>query len=760
MNSSRILISISFALALGCSGSSTSQVVPGLPGDGTSNLSPTRSSLADSEPELDLWEGKELIEPPKALSPRALTLPKIERFTLKNGLKVIAVQDSALPVTTFQLAARVGKQDSDRKMIGLAEFASQTMLRGTRSRKASRLAQEIEAVGGSLHASASLEATFFSCKSLSKDQKTCLSVLPDVLTSPIFPKEEIEIVRRNLHASVRQRRDDASALASAHFHSALWGDDHVRGWIMSDSTIDAITRDHMVSWHQNWIRPNNAVLAVAGNFDNKTIKAQLEKSFGRWKRGKVPARSTSKPPKLNGLKIRLVDKPGQTQSHLRLGHFGLAHNDDDLYATAIFNHSLGGGQFSSRLMKVLRSAEGKTYTASSRFDRNREKGAFVASTFTRSAETVATIKLMMQVLGTMAKEGPTDEERNAAVTNIAGRYATRFETAAAFGSALLAAELHGFGDEYVSQYPLKIGGVSRERAAAAASRILDPVNMILVVVGDAKVVGPQLKASGWTYELVSHTAPVSNWERAASESESQEADDPQAVAKAKKLLDEALVAKGGSKRMKKLAHFQWSGEASLNLPTGKMGAQVEKRYVTPNKLRLDMEVGGQVKITTVLRGESGWAQEEGPRGRGVRAFSKLELQALQNQLWRDADLVLLRYLEKSAQLSLLGSRTIDGTVVSAVRVADKAASRSVTLLVDSKTKLLLGIDYTDMGVTTSERFSDYKKVNGLQVAHTRTTKNAQMDMTVTLKSFNAQKAIAESLFVEPPGTESPPKENK
>ncbi len=748
-------------LLLAC-GSQTSLVAPGLPSDGTANLEAQLVPVLAPEPvaEIDLWQDKELIQAPAAKAPSALELPKVLHFNLKNGLQVIAVQDSALPVTTLQIAVKTGKRATQRDKVGIADFTAQAMTRGTKLRDAARIAREVESIGGALQASAGYEATFFSCKSLSKDLKTCLTILPDIMANPKFPASELDLIRRNLHAAVRQRLDDAGQLASAHFQSALWGDGHARGWVMSNRTIDAIARQDMVDWHKQWMVPNNAVLAISGDFNAATIASVLEKSFGRWRKGTVPQVQEGKAPKLQGLRIRLVDKPGQTQSHIRLGHYGIAHGDASFYAATAFNYTLGGGQFSSRLMKTVRSAEGKAYSASSRLDRNRDIGAFVAGTFTRSAETVATIKLMLRVMTAMAASGPTEEELASAATNIAGSYATRFETAGDFANALLAADLHDFNDQYVSLYPLNIAKVTRAQAASAAAKILDPANFILVIAGDAKIVGPQLKATGWSYELVSHTEPVSNWERAILKESQTEAVDPKAVAGATKLLEAALVAKGGANRLQKLKSYLWSGSATLNLPTGPIQAEVKKRYLGPDKLRLDMQIGGgKVKIATVLHGATGWALEEGPRGRQNREFTPQELEALSTQLWRDPELVLLRHKEAGATVRPRGTLSIAGEDIVAVTVTSAGGARSVTLLINAKTKLLIGMDYSDQDLKASERYEDYKKVGGLQVAHTRSTKGAQVDMKVVIKSFTLDKDVSDPDFLRPTGSgsESPAK---
>lgn len=746
-----VLVGLMFLLVASGCGPTVSREVPGLPGDGTANLGKARDTGGTSESaEVDPWQDKELIEVPSAQTPSAVPLPTIERFTLKNGLEVIAVQDASLPVVAMQVAIKAGTRNDPREQVGLADLVAQGLSRGTKQRSAARIASEIEAIGGNLQSDASYEATLLSCKSLAKDRSTCLKLVPDLLVNASFPDSEMDIVRRNLQAEVRQRLDDAGQLASAHFQSALWGDGHIRGSIMSAGTIDAISRNDLVEWHKRWVRPNNAILAISGDFDSSKLKAELERGFSSWKPQELPSASKQTVPSLQGLKIRLVDKPGQTQSHIRIGHLGLAHRSEDFYRAMVFNYALGGGQFSSRLMKVVRSAEGKAYTASSTFDRNLEVGAFVAASFTRSAETLATVKLMQKVIASMDSDGPTAKEVSSAITNIAGSYATRFETAGDVANALLAAQMHGLDADYVKNFPLAIAAVTRDQAAAAAGRILDPVNAVLVIVGDASVVEPQLRSLGLGYEVVPHTAPISDWERNAKADAQSNVDDPERQAAARKLLKEALDAKGGAKRLGKLKTFHWRGDATLNVPTGKLAASVEKRFSAPDKLRLDMKIPSEkLQIATVLTSTSGWAQEQGPDGTRAREFTPDELAALSAQVWREADLVLLRSAEPTIVVRPLGECTVGSTPCQAIELAKADGSQAVTLLIDPKSKLLLGMDYSDQGMNTKERFLDYKNVRGVQVAHTRSTKSEQVDLTVTIKSFAIDEAIAPTLYLLP-----------
>src|SRR5688500_8255652 len=131
---------------------------------------------------------------------------------------------------------------------------------------------------------------------------------------------------------------------------------------------------------------------------------------------------------------------------------------------------------------------------------------------------------------------------------------------------------------------------------------------------------------------------------------------PKAEAAARAVLEAALAAKGGADKLAAVKTLSWKGKATLNLPNGKVPAQVEKRFVAPDKLRLDMliEMGGaKMSITTALAGDVGWAQERRPDGSRTIEFPRSEVEAGKAQIWRDQDFVLLRHREKGTTIAPL-----------------------------------------------------------------------------------------------------------
>lgn len=727
-------------------------VIPTLPGDGSAHTAKPHV-IADgndkktSEP--NPWEGRtDLIKTPAPKEPSAVKLPPIKRFKLSNGLKVIAVVRHDLPQVAFQLGIHAGGDQVPLDKAGLAQFTAAMLVRGTQSRSALTIAKQIDYVGGTLGGSAGAEATVVSCAVLSKDLNTCLRLLPDIIVHPKFAKSEMDTVRRQLHTTVRQRKDSAGQLATAHFQNLLWGDKNPRGRPMSAQSIERIDRADLVKWHKTEYQPRNAVMVVAGDINPGKLRGRLNWAFRTWRnRGAKPKHHTYKRTALTGIKIRLVDKPKQTQSHIRIGHYGVSNKAPDFYATQIFNYSLGGGGFSSRLMKVVRSEAGKAYGASSRFDRRVDAGSFMVTTFTRSAETVSTIRLILDQLAKMQHSGPTAAEIRDAKTGIAGAYSTHFESTSAVAGAILSAELHGFKEDYVRDFALRIAGVKPKAVRKAARARLDPKHLVIVIVGDAKVVGPQLKAAGWKAELRSYLAPVS---KADATSTTMTKAAPKNVKAAKKILARALAAKGGRARLAGVKTMIIRGDATLKAQGRTIPAKIDRWYDSSGKLRLDMSLmGGLFETSTVLVGSKGWMMRKRGKKAQVQELPAPALSLVRHQLWRDQEFILLRYLDKKTLVAKRHDVKIDGVPHYAIRLAEAGSKVAVDVFIDKKTFLIRRMRYAEQGVPTEENYKQYKRVKGIMVAHWRQTKNVQGELLAKVKTIKFNVKLPANTFAEP-----------
>ena len=719
---------------------------PMLPSDGTDHTA--KPPPAPEGPKVvDAWQGHELIQPPAAKAPTSVALPAIDNFKLANGLEVFVVRDPKLPVVSMQLAIKAGRMDEPRARLGVSEAAADMLVKGTKKHDAIGLAKAIDFVGGTIGADATFEATLLSCSVLSKNLDVCMSLMPEMLTQSTYPDAELGKVKDLMLGSVRQHLDDAGALASEQVQNLLWGNDHVRGWINSEQSIANLHRDDLVAWAKTWFVPNNSLLVVTGDVDAKKLKGQLEGAFGTWAKGSVPPTPSYKEPGLSGSKIRLVDKPGQTQTHIRIAQFGIKHDDPRFFDTLVWNYALGGGAFSSRLMKVVRVEGGKTYGASSSFDRNLDRGSWVASTFTRNSEAVATTKMILKEVQKMAADGPTQAEIDAAIANLAGSWGLRFQSAGDIGSALVGAELHGFGKEYLANYPLAVAKVDQASAKRAAQQILTPRDYVIVMVGDAKDLEPQLKKEGWRYEKVSATEPVTPTEVV------QAPIDPKAAAAARALIADALTAKGGKAKLAaiKALHETASGTTTIGQA---VNVDIDRRFVMPDKLRIDatLHLGPKdVAVVETIQGNGGWVIGPNPKTMEpeLHDLPAAELDGAKFEIWREPELILNKAADPKATVVAAADEEIDGKPQNVVRLTSPFAGLEVALYLDKKTHLLTRMRYVDHGAQVTDDFADYRDVNGIKVSYKRTSTNQGKVTALTLGKVEFDPKIDPTIFAKP-----------
>jgi hypothetical protein len=514
----------------------------------------------------------------------------------------------------------------------------------------------------------------------------------------------------------------------------------VRGWVSSDASVAALSRDDLLAWHKTWFSPSNAMLTVAGDVDVKTIKAQLEKAFGVWKKTKTPPKPTYAEPKLDRVKIRLVDKPKQTQTHIRVGQLGIAHTDPRFFETLVWNYALGGGAFSSRLMKVVRSEAGKSYGASSTFDRNLDRGSWVAETFTRTQETVATVKLMLAEIAKMQKDGPTEAEVRDAIANLAGSYAVRYESADDIAGALLAAEMHGYGEEYLENYAVRIGKVDVAAAKDAAKEILDPSHFVIVMVGDASAIEPQLQKEGWKYEKVRFTDPI-------GEPVQQEPIkvDPKSEQAARKLLDDALAAKGS--KIAKVKSLTMVASGSLTTQGQPLDVTIARTFLAPDKMRVDVEIKAmKATFSYALAGSKGW--QKTPDGQVVD-IPEQDVAVLGEQRWHDPEFILLRHQEKGTKVIPLPDEKVDGKAVAAINLVSADGTSTATIFLDKKTKLMVALAYPENGQVTVDSFGDYQDHDGIKIAHKRSSKSGTEKAELVIEKVEIDPKVDAKIFERP-----------
>ena len=439
---------------------------------------------------------------PKPGPERPLRLPTPDIFELPNGLQVIHIESSGLPIVAAKLVARTGSDANPLDKPGLASFLAAMLDQGTDGRTALGIADEAARLGATLSTGSSMDSVELSVRSMKRNFAAALGLLADVALHPSFPGEELERQRASRLASLLQQRENPRDAAETVLAAVLYGPSHPYGYaeIGTETSVRALKREDLLGFWKKNLVPNNAFLVVAGDITRAELEALAKREFSAWEPG-TPARPELAVENAPTSRVILVDKPGAAQTQLRIGMTGVPRSAPDHPALEMLNRTLGGG-FSSRINMNLREAKGYTYGAYSRFDYRRGPGPFAASAGVRTDVTAPAVaevfKELRGIVETPVTEMEFSEARDAVVLSLPGRFETTGQLVEGYTNVFL----YDLGADYYSRLPRIFSQVSLEDVHAAARKYFGPSapgqqgaggRLVTVAVGDLNRIAPELR---------------------------------------------------------------------------------------------------------------------------------------------------------------------------------------------------------------------------------------------------------------------------
>ncbi len=447
---------------------------------------------------------------PAVGEPEALELPGIQDYTLDNGMRVVLVERSALPLVSLELQFRGGGAAHPARQAGLASLVADMVDEGTATRSALDIADAVDLLGASLASSAGHDASQLRLSVLRSRFPEALSMLADVVMNPSFPDADLERVRRERLARVVQRSDVPAALAEDAFAEVLYGTDHPYGASLlgTKESLEALTRDDVAAFHRARYAPGQATLVVAGDVERAELDSLLAGAFAGWTgRGVDPAPLAGSAPR-EGRAIYVVDKPGAAQSEVRVGHVAVARDTEAYYPLTVLNTVLGGS-FTSRLNAKLREEKGYTYGAGSFFDMRRAPGPFEAMAAVATEVTDSAVVDFVREIERMSAETVPADELDRARNYLALRLPQRFESLDDVVRRLAELVTYDVPLDFWAGYVAGVDAVDEAAVMGAAQRILDTGRMAVVIAGDRSAIEGPLKALGLGPVVVLGGRPVS-----------------------------------------------------------------------------------------------------------------------------------------------------------------------------------------------------------------------------------------------------------
>ena len=432
---------------------------------------------------------------PKAGADPKFSLPPIEKTKLSNGLEVWTVRQTELPIVSMNMVFKTGGTFEATEKSGVSSLTANLLDSGTKTRSALDIANQRQAIGASIGAGSGWDSSNVSMSVLTKNIDPALDLYADIIVNPVFPETELESTRKRTLGSFIQRRSNPNIIAGTVYDRVLYGNNHPYGRQLTGTevSVKGITRADLVNAYESTYRPNNAVLIVVGDVDQKTLVPKLEKAFAGWKPGEIPTGQLSEAPPLEKAGIYLVDRPNSAQSVVSIGQIGVARDNPDYFPLQVMN-SILGGQFSARVNMNLREDKGYTYGARTGYVYRRGAGPFSASADVQTAVTKESVmEFLKEINGIRGAIPVTPQELEYNKQSLIRAYPRGFETIGQISGQLSNLVVYGLPDTYFNDFISKVNAVKLEDVNRVANKYLTPDRLAIVIVGDRKEIEPGLK---------------------------------------------------------------------------------------------------------------------------------------------------------------------------------------------------------------------------------------------------------------------------
>lgn len=403
-----------------------------------------------------------------------------------------------LPLCRVQITARTGAATDGawggEPLTGLCDFATELMRRGAGGRTRAQLDEAFEDLGASCHVSCTHDSVDFEVVALKEKLEPACALLGDVLLRPDDAEEEAEKLRRETLAQLDDARDDDGYLVRRFFSRAAYGAEHPYGRPVAalPQTLPLLTTERARAWRARYLVTGNVIVGGSGDLTEGELRGLYDRHFAGLPAGPLREAPVPEPPRREGLRVLLVDKPERTQTQLYLGHPG-PRWDEDAWLPFSVAMTAFGGTFTSRLMDEVRVKRGLSYGASARVGSGRGRRTLVVHTFPAAEQTPETLSLLMKLLRDLGERGLSAEELAFARGYLARSHAFRVQTPEGRLATRVELELCGLPQDRLRSYPTRVQAVTDAQVAEALAALLRPRDLLLTLVGTEKQLGPLLR---------------------------------------------------------------------------------------------------------------------------------------------------------------------------------------------------------------------------------------------------------------------------
>ncbi len=667
----------------------------------------------------------------RSQAPKPGPAPKIDlktpqEFTLKNGMKVLVVENHKLPRVSFNLTID-NKPVLDGNKHGVSSLLGAMLGNGTKTISKDKFNEEVDFLGASINFGASGGYA----SSLTKYSNRILELMADAAMNPLLVEEEFQKEKDKLLEGLKSEEKSVDAAAARVGDALSYGTQHPYGEFTTEETVNNISYGDVYAYYQKQFNPNNAYLVVVGDVNFKDVKSEIEKRFGNWKKSVVVETTVpAAQPNAQYTQINFVDMPNAVQSNISLKHnVDLKMNNPDYHAVLIANKILGGG-FNSYLNMNLREEHGYTYGARSGIDADKYVGQFSASTAVRNMVTDSSVVNMLKEINRIKTEPVNADDLKNAKAKYVGDFVLALESPQTIARYALNIKLNDLPKDFYSTYLQKINAVTAADVQRVANKYFKTENSRVIVVGKGSDVIENLEKTG---------IPILYFDKYANPVDKPVFSKPlPAGLTAQTVIDNYFNAVGGKDKAQTVKSVHSVSNVTIEgVPIPLKG---DMKSMSPNMMSIEMSAEGMgVLFKQTFDGTTGYREQQGQR---------MDLTAEEIAESKSEKTIFPELYYEPTNLSLESMTSVDGKDAYKVKVSE--GDNNSFRFYDANTGLLLRVESTTesggQSLTTVQELGNYSEVNGIQFPYSMKITTGPQVITFNITNVKVNEGVTEADF--------------
>ena len=662
---------------------------------------------------------------PKSGPAPEINLKEPQRFELKNGLKVLVVENHKLPRVSIQL--RIDNPPiAEGDKAGVSSFVSSLLGNGSKTITKDAFNEEVDFLGARINFGS--QSAFAS--SLSKYFPRILELMADAAINPNFTQVEFDKEKEKILTGLKTQEKDVASIASRAQSALAYGKDHPYGEFTTPETVNNITLADVQKFYANYFVPANAYLIVIGDVNLKEVEKLVKKNFTPWTKATPPSFQFSKPTDAQYTQINFIDVPNAVQSEIAVESLvDLKMGDADYFPALITNQILGGGG-EGRLFLNLREDKGYTYGSYSSIGNDKyAPSRFRATAQVRNAVTDSSVVEILKEIDKIRTTPVSADDLKNTKAKYIGRFIMALERPETIAGYALNIETENLPKDYYKTYLERINAVTIEDVQKAAQKYFTTDKARIVIAGKGSEVLENLEKVTFNGKAV----PIKYYDKMvnAAEKPNYDAAIPEGVS-AQSVIDNYIKAIGGKDKLTAVTMFSMSAEAEVQ----GMKLNLEIKKTTNGQFMQDVQMMGNSMSKQVLDGDSGYMVMQGQR-KDLDATEIAKIKA------ESAPFAELNY--SSDAISLEGIEEVDGKKAYKVKISDEKAS-FYDVATSLKLQDVITAEMNGQKMSSTFNFSEYKEVGGILFPFTLTQSMGPQKIDFIVKSIKVNEGVSDADF--------------